>query len=97
MSNPTSYSWTAVVDALAPTIAMVDVLDSVTIRIFFSEAVVESEASNLANYSFDNGLQAIEITRENGFTYLMTTSTQTAGQSYTITASNIHDVNGNLI
>ena len=97
MANPTSYTWNAIPDGLPPTIIGVAVLDAFTLRVIFSEGMVTSEATNTVNYSFTGGLVALQIVQESSSVYIVTTTQQVAGQSYTLTVSNVHDLNGNLI
>lgn len=67
------------------------------IRIVYSEGVVESDALNHNNYSVDNGLEVYTIEKESSVAYLIHTSLQVPGQAYVLTASNIHDLAGNVI
>lgn len=96
MSNPTSYTWNSQA-GVNPYILDVRVLDAFTLRVIYNEAVVQSEATNTTNYSFTSGLVALQVTAESSSVYLVTTTQQIAGQSYTLTVSNVHDLNGNAI
>jgi len=96
MPNPTSYSWT-VGDSTSPSVSSVVVLDAFRIRVIYSEPVVSSEALIAGNYGFTAGLVATSVSEESSSSYIVSTSQQTPGQSYTLTVSNVHDLNGNLI
>lgn len=96
MANPNSYTWNSSSD-VPPFILNVEVLDAFTLRVIYNEAVVTAEATNVTNYSFTSGLAALQIISESSSVYVVTTSQQTAGQSYTLTVSNVHDLNGNVI
>lgn len=96
MPNPTSYSWVAVNDPFPPTI-FVQTLDATTLRVIYSKGVVQSEATDIANYAFTGGLQALAIVSESPAYYLVTTSPQSPATSYTLTVSGVHDLDGNLI
>lgn len=97
MPNPTSYSWTTVGDIVAPAISRVDVIDAFTLRVIYTEAVEAAGALDPANYAFTGGLTAQSVTQETDATYIVTTSQQTAGVSYTLTVSNVTDTSGNPI
>lgn len=94
MSNPTSYTWNAVADITPPYIAQVIVLDAYTLRVIYSEPVVQAEAIITANYVIDNGLSVLGVVAENDISYIATTTQQTPAQTYTLTVSNLHDLNG---
>lgn len=74
-----------------PSILMVRTVDARTLEVFFNEAVNPGDALNSANYSIDNGLQVVSVTKVTPVQYLITTSKQVEGISYTVTASNIRD------
>ncbi|MEW7170393.1 hypothetical protein AB2O92_18480, partial [Acinetobacter baumannii] len=60
------------------------------------EAVLQEDAENVANYSISPFLEVVKVARVTDFNYRITTSPQTINQLYTVTASNIRDINGNL-
>ncbi len=97
MAQPTSFTWSVVTSP--PIISAVNAIDLNTIDVIFSEEVVVDEANNAANYSFSGGLTVRSVENVSGSSqrFRVTTSDQTAGASYTVTASNIHDISGNLI
>lgn len=77
-------------------ISIVAPIDGIHVKVIFSEAVVQSEALNPVNYSIP-GLSVQGVMYETDFTYVVTTSAQDVGVEYFLTASNIHDLNGNRI
>lgn len=99
MSQPTSYTWNIVDDTQAPIMVMARAPDVRHVEVIFSEPVVEFEATNPVNYIITGGagLSVLKVAKVNPQTYLLTTSKQVTGQNYTVTASNIHDLAGNLI
>lgn len=82
---------------MPPTVVGVNVIDAFTIRVIYSEPVEESGALVSTNYTFDNGLTASAVAKESDNTYMVTTSQQTSGISYTLTVSNVQDLFGNTI
>lgn len=81
----------------APTLISANPFDTRLIDIAFSELVRDTEALNPANYAINNGLSVSAVTKTGLVNYRLTTSRQVRGQSYTVTASNIHDLAGNLV
>jgi len=80
----------------APTVVLAAADDGLHVRVVFSEQVVEAEALLAANYSIP-GLTVSAVRKETNQVFVLTTSAQTPGTSYTVTVSGIHDLNGNLI
>lgn len=99
MSQPQSYNWTVVAETTPPTLFMVRVVDARHLEVTFSEAVVTAEALNTANWLITGGagLAVQSVAQVTSSVYTLTTAAQVPGTSYTLTASNIHDLNGNLI
>jgi hypothetical protein len=90
------YSTTFGGTGVAPTIVMSRSVDSRTIEVIFSESVVAGDALNPTNYAIP-GLTISTVTQITPVIYRITTSRQSEGTTYTVTASNIHDVAGNNI
>ena len=84
---------------VAPFVALASANDALHAKVIFSEQVVEAEALVASNYIITGGagLTVYAVTKETSQTYILTTSLQVAGQLYTVTVSNIHDLCGNLI
>lgn len=82
-----------------PTLVFARAIDARLLEIIFSKAVVNSEAENPANYLITGGggLTVSSSAKVTDTTYHLVTSRQLPGQLYTIQASNIHDLFGNLI
>lgn len=81
----------------AVTTITVGVIDCRTLIAMYSVPVNSSDATNPANYSVDLGLQVTEVKQETESTYVLTTTRQAPATLYTLTASNIHDLLGNLL
>ena len=99
MSQPTSYSWTVVKEIGPPVLIRAQPLDATTLDVIFSEAVQASDATNPANYQITGGagLAVLSVSQVSQAEYILKTAPQVAGQVYSLTASNIHDLSGNLI
>lgn len=82
-----------------PTLVFARAIDARLLEIIFSEAVVVAEALNAANYLITGGggLTVSTPTQVTDTTFRLVTTQQTPGQLYTVQASNIHDLFGNLI
>lgn len=69
-----------------------------TVEITFSEPMDAGSATNLANYSADNGLAIAQATISNdGRKVTLTTSEQRSGATYTLYVYNVADVAGNAM
>lgn len=99
MSQPVEYSWTVVPETTPPTLVYAVARDARTLDITFSEPVIASEALNKANYAITGGagLTVESVEQLTADSFRLKTTKQVVGQSYLVTASNIHDLNGNLI
>lgn len=85
-------------DASPPTILTTrSPSDARKLDVYFSEPVVESEALEAANYSISPTLAVRGVTKLTDSVYRLTTDRQDVGQVYNVTASNIHDLAGNVI
>jgi hypothetical protein len=84
---------------VAPFVALASANDALHAKVIFSEAVVEAEALISTNYVITGGagLTVYAVTKETDLVYALTTSLQVSGQLYTVTVSNIHDMQGDLI
>lgn len=89
-----SQSFTGV--GSSPTLASARAVDARILELSFSKPVTAFEATNPSNYSIP-GLQVTAVTELTSSMYRLTTSQQTEGTVYTVTASNIHDLVGNPI
>ena len=95
--NAAFSEMTLVWDTRAPTVnAAASFADATHVDVSFSENVVGAQAPE--NYQADQGLAITGADFVSGATYRLTTSLQTAGTLYTITAkSNIVDPAGNAV
>lgn len=84
---------------IPPYLVVAGAEDGYHVKVIFSEPIVTSEALVAGNYVITGGagLTVYEVTQETALTFVLRTSLQTIGQSYLVTVSNIHDLQGNLI
>ena len=82
-----------------PYVVVAGAEDGFSVKVIFSEPVVAAEALIPANYVITGGagLTVFEVTQENAQIFELRTSLQVVGQSYLVTVSNVHDLQGNLI
>jgi hypothetical protein len=95
------YSGSAVLNftanALSPVASFAQAIDARHVRIVFSEPVVGADATNIGNYSITNSLNVISVQQESSTSYVLYTSQQTSGTSYSITVYNVRDLAGNPV
>lgn len=84
---------------IVPYLVVAGAEDGFSVKVIFSEPVVVAEALIPANYVITGGagLTVFEVTQENAQIFELRTSLQVVGQSYLLTVSNVHDLQGNLI
>lgn len=92
-----SYNPTFLGLGFAPTILMARTVDGRTLEVIFSEAVNPDDALDASKYSINNGLTVSSVTKISSHIFRLVTSKQTVGQSYTVTATGVRDLSGNLI
>jgi hypothetical protein len=68
-----------------------------TVTVQFNEALDQTTAETVANYSISGGLTVNAAVLSSSTVVTLTTSEQTAAQSYTITVNNVADLAGNAI
>ena len=88
-------------DVTPPALVSVSALDATSVAVVFTEAVDETSATNPANYAIDGGIGApvsVAYAPEgNQARVVLTLGTPLEGpQTYTLTASNIADLAGNV-
>lgn len=93
--GPFVYNFIAV--GVPPYIANAISVDTFTVRVFYSEAVVEADAVIIGNYGVSPPLTIYSVTPETASVYVLTTSAQTPGQSYTLTVNNVRDLHNNPV
>lgn len=83
----------------APYLTMVRGVDARAIDVVFSEAVLETDALNPANYVIigPGSVVATSVEKQTDQAYRINTTVQDKLFVYTLQASNIHDLAGNLI
>jgi len=86
---------TTIVDVTPPEVVSAALLDSVTLRIIFSEPLEQSGAQNTGNYSITNGINIFTASLS-GSEVTLTTSIHPVG-TYTVTVNNVTDFSGNII
>lgn len=93
--GPFTYNFTAV--GVPPFIAIAISQDAYHVQVNFSEPVVVTDALNTANYGVVPSLTIFSVVQNSPISFTLTTSAQSPGQSYTITANNIKDLQNNPI
>ncbi|MEE8451835.1 MAG: LamG-like jellyroll fold domain-containing protein, partial [Thermoguttaceae bacterium] len=86
--------------SLAMTLPGIDtfgVPDATTIRLTFSEPLVQASAEDVANYAFTGGAISGAVLQPDASTVLLTTPGLIAGQSYTLTIESLETVSGFLM
>lgn len=87
-------SFTGIVAPIVPAdILIVRTVDARTLEIIFTEPVVVSDALVPGNYSISPSLTVKSVEYVSPTVYRLTTAKQTVGQSYSVTISNITDLN----
>ncbi len=89
-------------DLTPPALASVRALDATTVAVIFTEPVAPASAGTPTNYAIDNGIgQPVSVAvapKGNPTRVVLALGTPLIGpQSYTLTASNIADLNGNVL
>ncbi len=82
-------------DITPPEVVSAELLDSVSIRIVFSEPLDQATAQNINNYSITNGINVLSASLS-GSDVILTTTPHSQG-SYTVTVINVEDLAGNPI
>lgn len=85
--------------AQAPTIIAAEAIDGNTLRVIFSESVLDADALIPTNYVITGGggLTVSAVVKETDRFYVLTTSDQTPGVTYTVTVSNVRDLKQNPV
>lgn len=94
-TSPASFTFTAV--AVPPVATLAQPLDSRHVRVIFSESVIPYEALMTGNYSISPPLDVLSVSQETERNYILTTSPQTSGTTYTITVTNVRDNSQNPV
>src|SRR6185369_10070356 len=74
----------------APVAFLAQVIDARHVRVIFSEPVHDG-ALEAGNYSIDNDLQVLAVTKETDRNYVLTTTVQASDVLYTITITDVKD------
>ncbi len=82
-------------DLTPPDVTGATLLDSITLKITFSEPLDPSTAQNPNNYSINNGITVVSALLT-GSVVTLTTSPHSYG-TYTVTVSNVEDIAGNIV
>jgi hypothetical protein len=94
-TGPFNGTFTGV--ATSPVIAITRTVDARTIDVYFNKPINKLDGLNINNYSINNGLIVTACTQISDSIFRLTTSHQTLGTSYTVTASNIRDFQGIIV
>lgn len=91
------YAGAFIADTLNPTITSVDILDSISIRLHFSEKIRNTDANNAAHFYIDGNMvsSSIQDTLMNSVV-LLSSQIFSSPNYYTVTAYQIRDLEGNL-
>lgn len=81
----------------APYLALAQAPDARTLRLTYSEAVIDTDATDASNYSISPTLAVISVAKETDNVYILTTAPQTPAQLYTLTVSNVRDLSLNPV
>ena len=85
-------------DITPPVLLSANVIDSVNIELVFSEALDSLSARNKYNYSISENVIVLNANQNvNLNKVILSTTPHTSGHSYTVTVSNVKDLNNNLI
>lgn len=83
-------------DVTPPEILSASMLDSAKLEIIFSEPVESSSATNIFNYSINNGISVLSgYLSSNQNKVTLTTTSHTPGQQYIVSVTNVKDLAGN--
>ena len=95
--TPASFTWT--VDTLAPTLIAVSAVgDPTKVTVGFSEPLESTTATDRLNYAIDQGVVVTSAALGSDLkTVTLSTSTLTAGVTYTLTVTAVRDRAGNAI
>jgi len=97
-SQANSAQYLLEADTTPPEVSSAQLDNATTLLVYFSEEIQSSSASNLNNYSINNGIQITNaVLSGNNMSVQLSTSDHTVGQSYTVTVNNVLDLAGNLI
>lgn len=81
----------------AAQVAMQIVKNARLFEIIVTKPLVEAEALNIANYSIAPTLAVELVEKVTDYVYWIHTSRQTEAVNYTVTISNVHDIDGLLL
>jgi hypothetical protein len=85
-------------DIISPDLVDAEVIDSTTIELIFSEALENSSALVKTNYSINNGIIVNSASLSTDLKKVtLSTTLNTANQTYTVVVSNVKDLAGNII
>ncbi|CAM3344105.1 DNRLRE domain-containing protein [Shewanella violacea] len=85
-------------DVLPPTVTSIQTLDSMTVKLNFSENLTQGSATDISHYQLDKGASVISAQLSaNKRQVTLTTSALVASQVYTLTMNGIQDLSLNTI
>lgn len=85
-------------DITPPELVNASLLDSVNLEVEFTEQLDSTSVLNISNYSINNGINIIGITRSsNPKKVIINATAHSSGVQYTLTVNNVTDLAGNLI
>jgi hypothetical protein len=97
-SSANSAQYLLEADVTPPEVSSAQLDNATTLMVYFSEEIESSSATNVANYSSNNGIQVTSaVLSGNKMSVQLSTSDHTVGQSYTVFADNVLDMSGNPV
>lgn len=94
-AGPFTRSFNAV--GVPPYIAQASSLDAFHVRVVFSEPVIVSDALTAGNYGIVPSITVYSVYQETPLNFVLVTSEQTTGTSYTVTVNNVRDLKQNPV
>jgi hypothetical protein len=80
-----------------PTLQIIKSIDEFTLDIVFSEAMLESDATDASNYTLDGGVTVLRSEKVTDLNYRLTTTAQLENTAYNLSASGIRDLAWNQV
>lgn len=93
-NNTAVYDYSSI-DTIAPQVVSATIIDSITLKVYFSEVLEPGTSQNSSNHIAINGVSVSNANLSSNIVTL-TTSIHTPG-SYSIIVSNVTDLSGNII
>jgi hypothetical protein len=97
-SSANSAQYLLEADTTPPAVSSAQLDNATTLMVYFSEEIDGSSASNISNYSSNNGIQFTNaVLSGNNQSVQLSTTDHSVGQSYTVVVNNVLDLAGNPV